>query len=226
MVPAVLAALALLPGAEGPSGGPSGDPRRESVAPPAAGSGPGRCLERAARAFRERDLAAFERYVDVDAVAARAVGDYLDRFYGRPGADGSKVDDGEARLAGDYLAGSLTPRLTRAVADAVRGAVRAGRAGLPGVPETLFNAADCVRGPAGDPGGRFFRGARLARATLDNALVDLDVYHPGLALALTLHLRLARVGGDWRVVELPGVAQAVAAVLVRLGFGLGGDGRP
>lgn len=175
--------------------------------------GPARVLDEVQHSLASRDVAAFERRVDVAAVATSAVNQLF----------------GSSRLGLDSLPDVVRNRLE---SQSDRGGVRARLEAFlkPGLSENLKDEALLAVGkgsfaaaPEGllhklwqDAGGerlRFGR-VRVVSADAERAVGELVVSRPDLNLTLPLRLEMDRLDGHWQVVDVPNLADVLNQISV------------
>ena len=188
-------------------------PQGRAASEPGLGAGPADSLQRAVEAFARGDAHGFERYVDAGRVVDRAVRDYLRASLGM---ELPESPDGDELLLNDQAVAILAPSITGQVMDGLKqmlvAAPQQGLSGI-GLPRSAFNPDECVSGPLGDPGIKFFRGVDSVNLHDDKAVVRMTVHHAGLGLDLPVYLGLERREGYWQVVELLNVAENVGLVM-------------
>jgi hypothetical protein len=172
-------------------------------------TGPNYALMQAAAATQTHDIAAFERYVDVDALTGHLVDDVVNQGSVLtsllPG--GSLAMHGALRL--------LKPQLTKAAHKEVQRYVETGSlaAAAAAAPKRLVNLS--LASLAGQVVGSdsHFKGIKYTTEKGDEALVGLEFTRPKYDTTMVLEVKLLRQADDhWQVKEITNTGELMRGV--------------
>jgi len=161
-------------------------------------NGPQGALAQAAAAVKMRDMATFEKYVDVSSVTTHLVDDVAQQSSAitslLPG--GSLLMGGALRL--------LKPALAKAAHQEVQRYVETGslEAAAAAAPKRLVNLsltglASKVASPDSE-----FKGISYTREEGDQAFMGLEVSQPKYDTTMVVEVKLRRQGDHWRLTEI------------------------
>lgn len=160
--------------------------------------GPNGALMAAAAAVQTHDMAAFEKYVDVNSVTTHLVDDVAQQ-----GAGLTSLLPGGSLLMGGALR-LLKPTLAKAAHQEVQRYVETGslEAAAAAAPKRLVNVsltglASKVVSPDSE-----FKGVKYSREEGDNAFVGLEVSQPKYDTTMVVEVKLRRQGDHWRMTEI------------------------
>lgn len=170
--------------------------------------GPSGALVAAANAVQTHDMAAFEKYVDVNSVTTHLVDDVAQQ-----GAGLTSLLPGGSLLMGGALR-LLKPTLARAAHQEVRRYVETGslEAAAAAAPKRLVNVsltglASKVVSPESE-----FKGVKYTREEGDNAFVGLEVSQPKYDTTMVVEVKLRRQGDHWRMTEITNSGELLRSV--------------
>ncbi|GAA4502316.1 hypothetical protein GCM10023172_25520 [Hymenobacter ginsengisoli] len=171
--------------------------------------GPEYALLQAAAATQTHDLAAFERYVDVDALTSHLVDDVADHS----GVLAALVPGGGLALRGGLRL--LKPQLTKAAHNEVQRYVETGslEAAQAAAPKRLVNLS--LLGLAGrvvSPDSKF-KGIKYSTDKGNEALVGLEFSQPRYDTTMVVEVKLLKqADGHWQAKQITNADELVAGV--------------
>ena len=171
-------------------------------------SGPSGALVAAAAAVQTHDMAAFEKYVDVNSVTSHLVDDVTQQS----SALTSLMPGGSLMMGGAMKL--LKPALAKAAHNEVQRYVETGslEAAAAAAPKRLVNIS--LTGLAGkvvSPDSEF-KGVKYTREEGDNAFVGLEVTQPRYDTTMVVEVKMRRQGDHWQLTQITNSAELLRGV--------------
>ena len=166
-------------------------------------NGPKGALVSAAAAVQAHDMAAFEKYVDVNSVTG-----YLADDVAQQGTGLTSLMPGGSLLMGGALR-LLKPALAKAARNEVQRYVETGsmEAAAAAAPKRLVNIslaglASKIVSPESE-----FKGVNYSREEGDNAYVGLEVTQPKYDTTMVVEVKMRRQGDHWQMTQIMNTAE-------------------
>ena len=171
-------------------------------------SGPNGALVAAAAAVQTHDMAAFEKYVDVNSVTSHLVDDVTQQS----SALTSLMPGGSLMMGGALKL--LKPALAKAAHNEVQRYVETGslEAAAAAVPKRLVNIsltglASKVVSPDSE-----FKGVKYTREEGDNAFMGIEVTQPRYDTTMVVEVKMHRQGDHWQLTQITNSAELLRGV--------------
>jgi hypothetical protein len=171
-------------------------------------NGPSGALMGAAAAVQAHDMAAFEKYVDVNSVTTHLVDDVAQQ-----GAGITSLLPGGSLMMGGALR-MLKPALAKAARNEVQRYVETGSlaAAAAAAPKRLVNVsltglASKVVSPESE-----FKGVKYTREEGDNAFVGLEVTQPKYDTTMVVEVKMRRQGDHWQMMQITNSGELLRGV--------------
>ena len=171
-------------------------------------SGPNGALVAAAAAVQTHDMAAFEKYVDVNSVTSHLVDDVTQQS----SALTSLMPGGSLMMGGALKL--LKPALAKAAHNEVQRYVETGslEAAAAAAPKRLVNIsltglASKVVSPDSE-----FKGVKYTREEGDNAFMGIEVTQPRYDTTMVVEVKMHRQGDHWQLTQITNSAELLRGV--------------
>ena len=171
-------------------------------------NGPKGALVSAAAAVQTHDMAAFEKYVDVNSVTSHLVDDVAQQ-----GAVLTSLLPGGSLMMGSALR-MLKPTLAKAARKEVQRYVETGslEAAAAASPKRLVNVsltglASKIVSPESE-----FKGVKYSREEGDNAYVGLEVTQPKYDTTMVVEVKMRRQGDHWQITQITNSGELLRGV--------------
>lgn len=171
-------------------------------------NGPKGALVSAAAAVQTHDMAAFEKYVDVNSVTTHLVDDVAQQ-----GSTLTSLMPGGSLLMGGALR-MLKPALANAAHQEVQRYVETGSlaAAAAAAPKRLVNVsltglASKIVNPDSE-----FKGIKYTREEGDNAFVGLEISQPKYDTTMVVEVKMRRQGDHWQMTQITNSSELLRGV--------------
>lgn len=160
--------------------------------------GPGGALVAAAAAVQAHDMAAFEKYVNVNSVTTHLVDDVTQQ-----GSALTSLVPGGGLLVGGAMR-LLKPTLTKAARQEVQRYVETGslEAAAAGAPQRRVNVSLTGLASKIVSADSEFKGVKYTREEGDNAFMGLEISQPKYDTTMVVEVQLRRQGDHWQMTQI------------------------